>query len=59
VRCGFELVDEGLCLFHRELATGLTLGEAHGAACVAEVAVAGVGQQLEECLDLTVRSGWS
>lgn len=50
VRLGLqELVDEGRRFVASELASGLALGEPHGAPCIAEVRMAGVveeGQQL-------------
>ncbi len=55
----FELVDEGLGLVDGELAVALTLGEPHGTACVAEVAVALVLEELEEGLHLSVRRRWA
>ena len=54
-----ELVDEGLGFIAGELASSLTLGEAHGSSGVAEIGVTRVGQELQKLLHLLTTCRWS
>jgi hypothetical protein len=59
VRRFFQLFDEGVRFLSGELATGLALGESHGAASVAVVGVTGILQQREQLANLVRRGGWA
>lgn len=54
-----ESVDERLSLLARELAGCLALGEAHGAAGVAEIRVTGAVEEVQQLPDLPRRGGWT
>ena len=54
-----ESLEEQIDLGPSELASGLALREAHRAACISKVAVAGVSQKSQQFLHLFRRRRWS
>lgn len=57
--CVSQLSNDFCRFVARELATGLTLGEPHGAACVAEANVSGLLEEAQQLTYLCCRGRWT